>query len=260
MAKNPSALIRDTLFDSSSLHECKQELVLLLRTKALWDRYPGKHQDLKVGDLQLEKADANTAYDAELARDPELKDFLSHSFFQMPNRLNLVQARVADIEKSLSRSAIACTACKTGTLRIEDRFFERLRPIGIDEYIIWKFVLPQRQERYLSLLKLKKRKEAQKDLLNGIDLNMAFAQAIPPNDQTASAIEALLANLGVTTECYVLSENSKIDGQLMQLREALDKIVGFQMPSLVLCNPGAIAYYEGEGKNRRFILNRPQQQ
>src|ERR1017187_9122640 len=126
MAKNPSAAIRDALYDSSSLHECKQEVVLLLRTKALWDRYPGKHQNLKVGDLQLETADSSPAYDDELASDPELKEFLSHHFFQMPNRLDCVQARITDIEKSLNRSSITCSACKTGTLRIEDRFFERL--------------------------------------------------------------------------------------------------------------------------------------
>jgi hypothetical protein len=257
MAKNPSAMIRDALHDSSSLYECKQELVLLLRTKALWDRYPGKHQDFTVGDRVLEKADSNPPYDEELARDPELKEFLSHHFFQMPNRLNCVQARIADIEKSLNRSSIVCSACKTRTLRIEDRFFERLGPIGVDEYIIWKFVLPQRQERYLSLLKLKKRKEALRDLLSGKDWNMALARAIPPNDQNASAIEALLVNLGVETECYVLSENSKLDGKLMPLREALNEIVGFQMASLMSCNPGAIAYYEGEGKNCRFILVNP---
>ncbi len=257
MAKNPSALIRDALHDASLLHECKQEVVLLLRTKALWDRYPGKHQTLKAGDLQLETADSNPAYDEELARDPELKEFLSCSYFQMPNRLNCVQARIADIEKSLNRAAIACSACKTGTLRIEDRFFERLGPIGVDEYIIWKFVLPQRQERYLSLLKLKKRKEALRDLLNGKDWNMPLARAILPNNQTASVIEGLLKNLGASTECYVLSENSKIDGQLMPLREALNEIVGFQMASLISCIPGTIAYYEGEGKNQRFILVYP---
>ncbi|URZ05991.1 hypothetical protein [Clostridium felsineum] len=58
--------------------------------------------------------------------------------------------------------------------------------------------------------------------------------------------------------CYVISYNKEIDGLYMKLDDALRNIVGFGMPSLVVCNiPNKLAYFEAEqvnGAPPRYIL------
>lgn len=58
--------------------------------------------------------------------------------------------------------------------------------------------------------------------------------------------------------CYVISYNKEIDGLYMKLDDALRNIVGFGMPSLVVCNmQNKLAYFEAEqvnGAPPRYIL------
>jgi hypothetical protein len=122
--------------------------------------------------------------------------------------------------------------------------------------LITSFILPGRQERCAQLLNSGKRKKFVKRIISGKDLNMSFARTILPNEKWPNEIARILKSLGAVPNCYVLSENSKIDGREMLLESALDEIVGFQMGTLLSCRPGRLAYYEGEGKNNRLILFR----
>lgn len=64
----------------------------------------------------------------------------------------------------------------------------------------------------------------------------------------------LLKAKGAASTCYVMSENTKLDGREMELEAALKKTVGYQMGTLISCVPGKLAYFEDE--DGRWILER----
>lgn len=60
-----------------------------------------------------------------------------------------------------------------------------------------------------------------------------------------------------TELCYVISHNKIVDGMHMKLDEALKAVVGYGMPSLVVCIPNKMVYFEAEqinGAPPRYIL------
>ena len=70
----------------------------------------------------------------------------------------------------------------------------------------------------------------------------------------------LLKTHGAQENCYVLSFNEAVDGKELPLAEALSQVVGYGMPSIVICIPGKLAYFEAEqnyGPPPRFLLKRP---
>ncbi len=78
--------------------------------------------------------------------------------------------------------------------------------------------------------------------------------AIPPNQQNPSALAKLLKAKGAGLTCYVMSENSRLDGQEVNLETALKETVGSQMGTLISCVPGKLGYFEDE--DGRCILER----
>jgi hypothetical protein len=54
----------------------------------------------------------------------------------------------------------------------------------------------------------------------------------------------------------VLSENTDLDGRELPLEGALQLVVGYQMASFLSCLAGRLVYYEGEGINERYFLQR----
>ena len=49
---------------------------------------------------------------------------------------------------------------------------------------------------------------------------------------------------------------SDLDRQRVDLRAALDEIVGWEPGTFISCVAGKLAYYEGEYKNERHLLQR----
>lgn len=89
-------------------------------------------------------------------------------------------------------------------------------------------------------------------------LDMSEAQPVIQSVDTFEDIYSILKAHGAPKDCYVLSTNERIDGQIMQLREALEKGV-FCGPILISCIHGKLAYFEDEPNkipSPRFILIR----
>ncbi len=123
--------------------------------------------------------------------------------------------------------------------------------------VISAFLLPARRERFLGLVATGKGRPKFVEALAHFDsFDPRFKRVIPPNERTPSGIELILRKLGAPGSCYAISEWSEIDQSEMQLGDALRKIVGYQMGTILSCVPGRLAYYEGEGKGNRFILHR----
>jgi hypothetical protein len=117
------------------------------------------------------------------------------------------------------------------------------------------FIKADKRARYLNLLASERgRKKILASFHHCRDLDSRFAKLIPPNQQSAQSIEALLKSNGAPNSCYVMADNPRIDGREMSLNDALLEIVGMDAGALVSCIPGKLAYFEMEGFNERYLL------
>ena len=126
-----------------------------------------------------------------------------------------------------------------------------------EEPLINSFVLRERRERMLEFhSNPKRRAKATAALAHFADLDPRWVVALRSDEQTPSAIERTLRQLGAGDLCHVVSENHAIDGKRLPLKSALDQVVGQGMGTLLSCVPGVLAYFEGEGPSERCILAR----
>ena len=124
-----------------------------------------------------------------------------------------------------------------------------------EEELVKAFVLPVRQERYLELLKTpKERAKFIDQLAHFKHLNPQFVISIPGNQQHVAPLRELLTAKGAGSNCWVMSENSEIDGREMDLETALKETIGCQMGTFLSCIPGRLVYFEDE--DGRCILQR----
>jgi hypothetical protein len=120
------------------------------------------------------------------------------------------------------------------------------------------FVVRTKRARLVEFLRSPKRRRKVLDSLYHFrDLDPRFLVEIPPSDQHAEAIAALLAQRGAPSQCHVVSTDRELDGRDLPLVEALSRIVGFGQGALVSCVPGRLGYFEGEWPKDRYILDRP---
>jgi len=119
------------------------------------------------------------------------------------------------------------------------------------------FTLGSKHERYSELLRTKRGREKVRLSLDHFgDLNLSYCKRVPAAEQTPSGVLALLQKLGAPVSCYVLSSNNEVDGQELELEEALNRIIGRGCGAFVCCIPGKLAYFEGENPGERFVCRR----
>jgi hypothetical protein len=121
--------------------------------------------------------------------------------------------------------------------------------------LVIAFIPTHRQERFLEIVaKPKKRKKLLADLSHFKALDPKFMVPIPPGQTNPLALSKLLRAKGAGDMCYVISENSRLDGREVDLDAALKETVGSQMGTLISCVPGRLGFCEdGDG---RCILER----
>jgi hypothetical protein len=132
---------------------------------------------------------------------------------------------------------------------------------GHEVGIIRAFIVPHRQERFLTLLENPK---ARRKLLAHFShlgdairpgLDLRFAHRIPPGEQTRERIYSLLKDRGAPDICHVMGP-CELDGQDVELWEALNEIFELSFGNFLSCIPGKLAYFGGENYNERYILER----
>jgi len=105
--------------------------------------------------------------------------------------------------------------------------------------IVLSFIIPERQNRYLELLEKPKRRTAITDSLAHFKhLDMRYAVQIAPNRQHPPDILKVLKEKGALDRCRAISENDNLDGKEVDLSEALEMIVGYDMGT-------CLAYWDG---------------
>jgi len=87
-------------------------------------------------------------------------------------------------------------------------------------------------------------------LAHSKDLDFSKFRKVDRNEE-AIILEAA-AKLKVDT-CYVISENSSIDGRTKAIKEALQKTIGYGMGTLLVFGSAEMIYYEGEEINDRWF-------
>ncbi len=117
------------------------------------------------------------------------------------------------------------------------------------------FVPRERQARWLEALESSKRREK---FVSRLAHNAVFRSdriiGIEPRHQHPEVIEKLLRTKNAPEMCHLISESRALDGHEMRLIDALRKVVGYGMGTIISCIPGRLAYYEAEGPKERFIL------
>jgi hypothetical protein len=77
---------------------------------------------------------------------------------------------------------------------------------------------------------------------------------IASSSQRPANIESILRSKGAPEDCFTMSEIGSIDARILPLADALQKIVDYQMGTILCCIPGRLAYFENE--DDRFIFER----
>jgi hypothetical protein len=117
------------------------------------------------------------------------------------------------------------------------------------------FVRWDRRDRLLALLaKPKRRIDVVRALAHFNAFDVSKISTIPPAQQTPEDIVALLRRRGAGEWCYAISESREFDAKRFVLSEVLGALVGRGIGTVLSCVPGQLAYFEGEGRNSRFLL------
>jgi hypothetical protein len=124
-----------------------------------------------------------------------------------------------------------------------------------EKCLIESFVHPDQKERFLALLSNpKKRHKLVQYFAHNVKLDSRYSSRIPAGQHSPDEIEKVLKAKGAGDNCYAFSENSRIDGKELKLRDALQETIGYGMGTFLSIIPGRLAYFEGEDTGERYIL------
>jgi hypothetical protein len=121
--------------------------------------------------------------------------------------------------------------------------------VKYEEPTIRAFFPPEKRDRFVQLLsKSNGRRDALKTMHHLINFDPKWSTAV---DATSDIAELLRAR-GAGPKAYVIGTSR--DQRIVPLDEA----VGFveKESGILVCRPGQLAYYCGEGRKRRIILER----
>ena len=122
--------------------------------------------------------------------------------------------------------------------------------------LVRAFIVPSKRVRYLGMpAKPASRQKLIRQFAHFRDLDPRFAHRILSGKQTVDAIYSILLEKGALDTCYVMGM-SDLDGQTVELREALDEIVGVSWGPFISCVPRQLGFFGGETAGERYILER----
>ena len=127
-----------------------------------------------------------------------------------------------------------------------------------EELFVKNFIVPQKRERYLSMLSSQKmREKILENFYHLNDLDERFMIRVPNDKQQTQNIYGLLKEKKSHDICYFISTDSEIDGKELDLLEVLEnKVDECYDGTIVSCIAGKLAYYEGESPGERYILEK----
>ena len=130
----------------------------------------------------------------------------------------------------------------------------------IEESFVNTFVQKQRRERALFELGSESKRVRFLDRLCHTYAGVFDARYLRPLPELGHDPEVLikrLRKLGAGSTCHVISFNEDIDGRELALEDAIRATLGFGFPSILICLPDSLAYFEAEqekGPPPRYLL------
>ena len=124
--------------------------------------------------------------------------------------------------------------------------------IDIESKVIERFVIKTKCERYLTFIKSEKtRPKFINDLSNINFLRKDLFDKVEGNEY--EFIKQRIKLLGNLKDCYVISENQRIDKKRLDIDTALTETIGTDLGTLLVFGDAEILYSEAEGFNNRWI-------
>ncbi|TGD78423.1 hypothetical protein [Hymenobacter wooponensis] len=125
--------------------------------------------------------------------------------------------------------------------------------LALEIKVIQRFINKAKQDRYIQFVSSPRNrrkfiadlshsgflKEETFEIVNGIE-EQVIRQALQRHSVTAST-------------CYVISDNPRIDAQILEISEAIRVTVGRGLGTLLVFGDAALVYYESETMNIRYI-------
>lgn len=117
------------------------------------------------------------------------------------------------------------------------------------------FVVRRKQARYLGCVSnWKTRTRLTHELAHFCGIDSTCKRAIPPSRQNPGDIARILIAKSSPGICYLISEHPDWDGKEFPLLEAVNRLVGSGVGTIMSCIPGRLAFIETE--DERFVLER----
>lgn len=124
--------------------------------------------------------------------------------------------------------------------------------INIETKVIQRFVIKPKRDRYLGFINnMKTREKFINDLHHMNFLQQDLFDKVEGNER--EFIKHRLSFLGNIKDCYVISENNRIDKKRLDIDTALTKVIGADQGTLLVFGDAEILYSEAEGFNNRLI-------
>lgn len=123
----------------------------------------------------------------------------------------------------------------------------------IEQALINKFVIKDRQERYLTFLaKDESRNKFIDELYHFNDFNWKLFREIQGSENEVQTIAfKVQSNKNIST-CYVISTDQEYDRKHMSVDEAIENVIGIE-GTILIFGDADIIYYEGEPPKSRYI-------
>jgi hypothetical protein len=121
------------------------------------------------------------------------------------------------------------------------------------------FVEPRYRNRFReSFANPRRRDKLRRKLAHFVQLDPRYTEKADSKKQRGANVESALRDRGAPERCYLLSEDSELDGREMLLSDALAETVdaASEKSTFISCIPGKLAYFHGEGAENRLILER----
>jgi hypothetical protein len=122
-----------------------------------------------------------------------------------------------------------------------------------EQGVVNAFIARDLRGRYLTGLSSKRRARLLDRFSSIRDFDRTVLVEIPPRDQHAAAIAALLRSHGAPDHCYLMSADPTLDKSVRELESAL---IGIVPATVISCIPGRLGYLETEARGYRFLLRR----
>lgn len=127
--------------------------------------------------------------------------------------------------------------------------------IELESKVIKRFVIKDKRDRYLNFIsKDKTRDKFTSELAHFNDLDFRLFEEVKGEER--KMIKDKIKVLPKLMDCYLISEDSALDGKRMTVDEALRETIGRGMGTVIVFGDAEIIFYEGEGPSNRWISKR----